>query len=401
MATGKFDPSALAPDALSEDILLQALDGLAAQVDEALRNLQLELARVIANHGSGSLPAIGVQAQIAEAVAKRGKVAAEISRLMAHVAAGDMPAAKPKAPRKRKQPGVLTQADLKLIDASAQIMGTAPEGEDMAFTHAVLCQVGLPRSKFEGREFMRQSGSAWVNVQAGWLDEGSGPVLQPLPYGPLPRLALAWISSQAVREKKREIAIGNSASEFLRMLGKTATGGRNGSFAALRKQMHALAACRLQFGLGVDGQGRTFNEQPVEQFDAWLQDKDRGQKSLWPGVMVLSEKYFKSLVEDKKAVPLDNRALLALSDSALALDVYAWLAHRLRRIGDKGVTLHWKALREQFGQEYKGKEPDKDFKDAFLPQLKKVLAVYPTAKVRPVKGGVLLLSSPPPVAYKE
>lgn len=303
-----------------------------------------------------------------------------------------MATAKPTAdPRK------LTRAELKLIDASAKIMDMQPEGKDMAFTHAVLCQVGLPRSKFAGREFMRQSGAAWVNVQAGWIDEGNGPVQQPIPYGALPRLALAWISTQAVREKCREIAIGNSASEFLRMLGKTATGGKTGSFSMLRMQMHALAACRLQLGF----KGRTYTDQPVAQFDAWLRDKDHRQKSLWPGVIVLSEGYFKSLTEDKKAVPLDNRALLALSDSALALDVYIWLAYRLHHIQGKGVTLYWKSLREQFAQEYQGKNSDKDFKKKFLPALKKVLAVYPTARVKPVTGGILLLGSPPPVAYKE
>ncbi|MER1968786.1 replication protein RepA [Castellaniella sp. GW247-6E4] len=293
-------------------------------------------------------------------------------------------------------PRKLTRAE-KLIDASAKIMDMQPEGRDMAFTHAVLCQVGLPRSKFVGREFMRQSGAAWVNVQAGWIDEGNGPVQQPIPYGALPRLALAWISTQAVRMKCREIAIGSSASDFLRMLGKTATGGKTGSFSMLRMQMHALAACRLQLGF----KGRTYTDQPVAQFDAWLRDKDHRQKSLWPGVIVLSESYFKSLTEGKKAVPLDNRALLALSDSALALDVYIWLAYRLHDIKGKGVTLYWKSLREQFAQEYRGKNSDKDFKKRFLPALKKALAVYPTARVKPVTGGILLLCSPPPVAYKE
>ena len=114
--------------------------------------------------------------------------------------------------------------------------------------------------------------------------------------------------------------------------------------------------------------------------------------------MVLSEDYFSSLIES--AVPLDNRALQALKGSALALDVYAWLAHRLHRIEGRGVTLHWKALREQFAQEYQGKDPDKDFKKEFLPALKKVLAVYPQAKVKPVTGGVLLIGSPPPIPYK-
>ncbi|MFX6149068.1 replication protein RepA, partial [Acinetobacter baumannii] len=91
--------------------------------------------------------------------------------------------------------------------------------------------------------------------------------------------------------------------------------------------------------------------------------------------------YFNSLMDS--AVPLDNRALMALKGSALALDVYTWLAHRLHRIEGRGVTLHWKSLREQFAQEYTGKDADKDFKKKFVPALKKVLTVYPQAKVKP------------------
>ena len=89
----------------------------------------------------------------------------------------------------------------------------------MAFTHAVFCQVGLPRSKVKSREFMRRSGAAWVNVQAGFLDEGNGPVEQPIPYGALPRLALAHVGTYAVRYKTREIPIGDSAAEFLQWMG--------------------------------------------------------------------------------------------------------------------------------------------------------------------------------------
>ena len=283
---------------------------------------------------------------------------------------------------------ILTARQGMLLDAAAEIATTPPSGEDMAFTHAVLCQVGLPRAKVDGERFLRQSGAAWLNVQAGYLDEGKGPVLQPIPYGVIPRLALAWVSTYAKRYSTREIPIGDSAADFLRLMGMDDQGAR---YATLRKQMHALAACRLQLGF----KGRTFNGQPIEQFDAWVSNNSNGQRSLWPGVMTLSEHYFWSLMDS--AVPLDNRALMALKGSALALDVYCWLAHRLYRIEGRGVTLHWKSLREQFGQEYAGKDPDKDFKKKFLPALKKVLAVYPQAKVKPVTGGLLLLGSPPPI----
>ena len=201
-----------------------------------------------------------------------------------------------------------TPQESKLLTASTDIYGTQPTGDDMAFTHAVFCQVGLPRAKAEGREFMRQSGTAWVNVQAGWLDEGRGPVQQPIPYGVMPRLALAWVSTFSVRNKTREIPVGDSAAEFLRLMGMDDQGAR---YATLRKQMHALAACRLQIGY----KGRTFNGQAVEQFDAWLSNKDSHQRSLWPGLMVLSEHFYSSLMDG--AVPLDNRALHALKGLSL------------------------------------------------------------------------------------
>lgn len=280
----------------------------------------------------------------------------------------------------------------KLPDVAAEIYGAPPRGDDMAFTHAVFCQVGLPRSRVEGREFMRRSGAAWVNVQAGYLDEGQGPVQQPVPYGALPRLAVAHLSTHAVRNKTREIPIGDSAAQFLELMGMDTQGAR---YATLRRQMHALAACRLQLGY----KGRTFNGQAIEQFDAWLANKDLKQRALWPGLMVLTEHFYSSLLNG--AVPLDLRALHVLKGSALALDVYAWLAYRLHRIEGRGVTLHWALLREQFAQEYTGKDADKNFKGAFLPQLRKVLAVYPQANVKPVRGGLLLLGSPPPVSCKQ
>jgi hypothetical protein len=286
-----------------------------------------------------------------------------------------------------------TSSQTKLLEVGATIASTQPDeyGEFMSFTHAVLCQVGLPRAKTDAREFMRKSGDAWVSVQAGWLDEGKGPVQQPIPYGAMPRLALAWVSAYAKRHDTREIPLGDSAAEFLRLMGMDSQGAR---YATLRKQMHALAACRLQLGF----KGRTFNGQPVEQFDAWLSTSAAEQRTFWPGVLVLSDSYFNSLKES--AVPLDNRALHALKGSALALDVYAWLAHRLHRIEGRPVVLHWKSLREQFAQEYAGKDPDKNFKKEFLPVLRDVQVVYPQARVKQVTGGLMLMASPPPIPKK-
>jgi hypothetical protein len=278
---------------------------------------------------------------------------------------------------------------VKLIEKSADIWGEAPTGNKLAFTHAVFCQVGLPRRAVKGDSFIRKSGDAWLHVQAGMLDEGHGYVIQPVPYGAFPRIALAHITTMARRHKTKEIALGDSAAEFLRVLEMPRKGA---SYRMARKQMHALAACRLQMGC----RGHTYNGQPVQEFDAWLLNTSEKTGSLFPGCLTLSDDFYNSIIMGA-AVPIDMRALLALKGSSLAMDFYFWLTHRLYTIGKKPVFVSWKNLRLQFGQEYQGPEADKNFKKAALPALREALAVYPQARVSLVHGGLLLHASPPPV----
>lgn len=281
-----------------------------------------------------------------------------------------------------------TQPQRLLIERSAEILQYPPAGKDIVFLPSVMTQVSMPRSQYNGREFTRKNGDAWITIQAGRIDEGCGPIVQPVPYGPMPRLAMSWITSYAKRNKTREIFIGNSAAEFLSFMGMSSDGHR---YKTLRKQMHALAACRMQMGY----RGRTFNGTPINQFDAWSRVGNGSQGSLWPGTLGLSEDYYK--VIDETAVPLDLRAMMALKSSALALDIYFWLAHRLHRLQGRPVLLHWKKIREQFAVEY----TTRDFKKKFLPALHKVKQAYPQALVEPVKTGLLLRASPPPIKYKE
>lgn len=288
-----------------------------------------------------------------------------------------------------------------LLDAAATIGTEPPSGSDIAYLHAIMCQVGLPRGPkaVEGLTvFERMCGGAALRVTAGALWDGEKLVQQPIPYGANPRLMLSWLNTQAVKTRSPVIPVGDSAAEFLRMLGKESTGGKNGTLTSFKKQIQALAACHMTLGFNAAGRAYTYNGQPVRQFEAWIQPKDSHQRPLWPGVVTFSDDYYQSLIEH--AVPQDVRAMYALKGSALAMDIYAMLAERLHRISGRPVTLHWKSLREQFGQEYTGIDADKDFRRVFLPALKKVLAVYPKAKVESVRGGLLLFPSPPPILYK-
>lgn len=260
------------------------------------------------------------------------------------------------------------------------------------FLHTVMCQVGLPRSRTEARTFERHSGHMSILLEAGKLFNGKDFVEQPLPYGTTPRLVLVHVSSEAVRTKQRSIEVGDSVRQFLLSLGMPTSGGERGGYSALRRQMEALAACRLTLGMHAEGRVVTVDAKPIKRFEAWLQH-DGTQRTLWPGVMELSEDFFNTLAEH--AVPLDPRALGALRHSSLALDIYTWLAHRLCRVSSaQGSRLSWENLREQFGQEY---GTSKDFKKEFRHALRQVLVVYPDARLDESIGGLTLFPSRPPL----
>lgn len=271
----------------------------------------------------------------------------------------------------------------RIVRLAGEIAERPPERPD--YLHSVLCQVGLPRRQVAGATFERTNGSASLLIEAGKLWTGKEWAQQPLPYGTRPRLALVHLSSEAVRTKSAIVEVGHSAREFLLRLG-IGTGGEE--YANFGRQMRALAACRMSLGVGLE----TLDAKPIKRFTAWASSSPH-QRALWPGVIELTPEFYESLADS--AVPLDARALNALKHSALALDVYSWLAHRLHRIrGRAGTKLSWSNLRAQFGQEYR--DP-KDFKREMTKALRAVMAVYPDARIEQVAGGLVLMPSRPPV----
>jgi hypothetical protein len=284
----------------------------------------------------------------------------------------------------------LTKNARRLLDAGQRIYTDPPDHAD--FLHSVMCQVGLPRRRTDAKTFERQSGNISILLEAGKLYNGKGWIDQPLPYGTTPRLVMVHVSSEAIRTQSRSIAIGDSMRQFLTSLGMQTNGGERGGYTTFKRQMEALAACRLTLGMHDEGRVVTVDAKPFKRFEAWLQH-DGAQHTLWPGVLELSKDFYETLAEH--AVPLDYRALSALKHSALALDVYTWLAHRLCRVNKPGgIMLSWENLREQFGQEYSS---SKNFKHEFRDVLRQVLVVYPDARIEETPGGLKLYSSRPPL----
>jgi hypothetical protein len=286
----------------------------------------------------------------------------------------------------------LSSIQRRLIEAAADIRTDEPD--DIAYQHSILCQTALPAAKPpEGAlTWEKRQGRATLLVQAGQaLDPSTGHFTQlSLPYGPKARLLLMHLNGEAVRRQSPLIPVEDSMTAFFRrLMGKTQDGRQ---VRMLKTQLSSLAAANFRMGIAENERAMQVNTQVVGAFDLWL-GKDEQQRVLWPSTLRLSTDYYESLT--RFAVPLDERAIAALAFSAVALDIYCWLAQRLHRVPEgKPQFVAWANLHEQFGQGYAA---IRQFRAFFLKQLHEVKGVYPEAKFETDSKGMYLSHSPPPV----
>ena len=290
-------------------------------------------------------------------------------------------------------PASLTPVQRRRLEASL-VIGDTP-AERVLFQHTVLCQTCLPY-RYPGdavRLWEREQGRVSLLVEAGrvknptkggWIEVG-------LPYGPKPRLILAHLNGEALRTGSPEIEVEKSLTAFVKRIGLS---GHGRDIRTVKDQLTRLAAANVRLSVAYNAEhARQVQAHIVSGFDLWFPKNER-QRVLWPTHVRLSSDYFESL--QRHAVPLDERALGALSHSAMALDVYAWLAQRLHRIElGKTQLVNWNALHEQFGWGY---GTQRKFRQVFRQTLELVLSQYRAARIELVDEGITLHHSLPPVS---
>lgn len=285
-------------------------------------------------------------------------------------------------------------------DAAAEIYGEEVQ-KDLRYLHTVLAQNGLPYKQVAADQpfYEKRNGNTALVVTPGVLldPKTRRATMQGIPYGAKPRLLLIHLCTQAKLQKSPEIEIAHSMSAFMQDLGLGVTGGKTGSIGRFKEQLNRLAASRMQLLYEDEDKVSMVNpSSPIQRYDVWF-PKNPDQRILWPTVMVLTKDFFDSLM-DQNAVPLNPVAIRALQQSALALDVYTWLSHRLCRIPrNKPAPVSWFALQKQFGPD--NSDPYK-FRQQFKKALGNVLAVYRRANVELPHGQearLVLRHSPPPV----
>ena len=285
----------------------------------------------------------------------------------------------------------LSPVDRRLVMNSLAIDQMAPDG--IAYQHTVLCQTCLPyRNQGELRVWEREQGKAALRIEAGsvrhpdtnkWVELG-------LPFGSKPRLVLMHLNAEAIKKQSPLIEVEDSMTAFVKRVLGWEPNGRE--IRTMKDQLSRLSSATIRMAVTLDDRTAQLNGQIVDAFDLWF-SKDERQRVLWPSVIELNDKYFQSLA--KHAVPLHEGAIAALSHSAMALDIYAWLAQRLHRIDrSRPQFITWKAIKDQFGWNYKRMNK---FREVFLRALVQAHSQYRAARIEYDERGMTLRNSPPPI----
>jgi hypothetical protein len=269
--------------------------------------------------------------------------------------------------------------------------------DELAYQHSVFCQTSLPYRNpgDDVREWQREQGAVSLLVKAG---EARNPLTHQwvrlgLPWGTKPRLIMAHLNSVAIKRQSPMIEVESSLSAFVKRI----RGFQHGrEIRTFKDQLSRLSVAIVRLAMTRGDRAFQVNSQVVTAFELWP-ELDGRQRVLWPSTIQLSRDYFDSLQEH--AVPLNEADLAALAHSALALDLYCWLAQRLHRVTPtKPAFITWAALKQQFGPDYGRMD---NFKAFFRKALRQVRARYDRAIFDLDDHGITLHHSLPPVTKQQ
>ena len=244
-----------------------------------------------------------------------------------------------------------------------QLVGASEADAELGFMARLLALCSLPRTNPGNRlRYVRRNGPYTLVMNAGGLYK--------LPFGNLPRLLLAYVSTEAVRTQSRVIVLGDSLSAFMRKLDIYSTSG--GVHTRLRNQMDRLFTATVSVVYEGEQMQARMSAVVADRTEFWWDPKRPDDRTLWNNTIRLGEEFFNEII--RHPVPLDLHTLKAMKRSSLGLDLYLWLVYRTFAL-KRPLRLSWKALYRQFGAD-PAKADDKftvrNFRTDCLRELKKI-----------------------------
>ncbi len=198
-----------------------------------------------------------------------------------------------------------------------QLVSASEADPDLGFMARMMALCSLPRTNPGERiRYKRINGPYTLYMTAGGGCK--------LPYGNLPRLLLAWLSTEAVRTQSRKLVLGKSLSNFMRTLGIYNSGGNPQT--RLRNQMKRLFNAHVQLVYEDEHGEARVSSSVADRTEFWWNERKPDEPTLWESKIELGEKFFQEIISHP--VPIDMNTLKALKRCALGLDLYLWLVYR-------------------------------------------------------------------------
>ena len=266
---------------------------------------------------------------------------------------------------------------------------------DIGFAARVLALCALPRrDPGDLRRYKRVNGPYRLVVVA-LGDRG-------LPWGSIPRLALAWLCTNVVRKRSRVVELGSSFEQFFTELGyPLRMGGRN--HRNIKTHVERLFSAAFYMDVdkwaGEDKWERNVEIWPVsKRVRLWTSRRGRTAGGWTVASVELSEPLYEAIIE--RPFPINLNAIKALRKSPLAIDLYLWLTFRMKGVR-RPLRLSWAQLCKQFSEtEGLAGAAARDFARRMRKQLTRVVDVWPEVRIRFVRGGLLLMPSERQVARR-
>ena len=169
------------------------------------------------------------------------------------------------------------------LDQVTQLVNASEAEAELGYMARLLALCTLPRTNPGNRlQYVRRNGPYTLAITAT-----SGTAK--LPFGHLPRLLLAWVTTEAVRTQSRELALGNSLSEFMRKLDIYSTDGK--AHKRLRNQMKRLfkAAIVLEYDGPVESM--RVGSFVTDRMHLWWNERRQDAPVLWESTIELGENF--------------------------------------------------------------------------------------------------------------
>lgn len=265
----------------------------------------------------------------------------------------------------------------------------AKDARALGFMARSLIQATLPHRKVIENEFIRKNGLFTLSI-VNRSKIG-------IPYGSIPRLLLAWITTEAIRTKERHLILGKTLSSFMSELNLTPKSGRLGTISRLKEQMKRLFSASISCTYDDGKSWAIQNVNPVSKSNLWWDPWEVNKSNFSESAITLNEDFFREIVDSP--VPIDLRVLKPLARSPLAIDVYCWLTYRVSYL-KQNASIPWGVLQLQFGSGYPQTQRGKrDFKRAFIRELKKISIFYKKANFEIEQEFLVLKSSKSHISF--